>query len=117
MIVKIELERMEFHAYHGCYDTEKVVGNRFTVDLAMDVRTGNAPATDSLEGTVNYVAVYAVVEQQMRTVSNTIENVAFRIDRALRDEFPQIVALRIKVSKYAPPLGGKVERVAVTIDS
>ena len=29
----IELEKMEFFAYHGCYKEEKVVGNYFLVDL------------------------------------------------------------------------------------
>ncbi len=31
----ITLERMEFHAFHGCYDLEQQVGNRFEVDLTL----------------------------------------------------------------------------------
>ena len=27
----IEIEGMEFFAFHGCYETERVVGNKFMV--------------------------------------------------------------------------------------
>ena len=31
----IELENMEFHACHGCYALEQVVGNRFLVNVTI----------------------------------------------------------------------------------
>ena len=33
MEYRIVLQRMEFRALHGCYELERKVGNRFTVDL------------------------------------------------------------------------------------
>ena len=32
---KIELEGMEFHAYHGCFEEEKTSGNLFVVDFTV----------------------------------------------------------------------------------
>lgn len=106
---------MEFHAPHGCYDLEKVVGNRFQIDLAMDVEVGDMPATDELLKSVNYLSVYELVSDVVRIPSNTLENVAWRILEAVNNAFPQIVTSTVKVSKLAPPLGGKVERVSVTM--
>jgi len=106
---------MEFHAPHGCYDLEKVVGNRFQIDLAMDVEVGDMPATDELLKSVNYLSVYELVSEVVRIPSNTLENVAWRILEAVNSAFPQIVTSTVKVSKLAPPLGGKVERVSVTM--
>ena len=106
---------MEFHAPHGCYDLEKVVGNRFQIDLAMDVEVGDMPATDELLKSVNYLSVYELVSEVVRIPSNTLENVAWRILEAVNGAFPQIVTSTVKVSKLAPPLGGKVERVSVTM--
>ena len=40
MEYRINLDRMEFHAYHGCYDLEQVVGNHFTVDLVLTTELG-----------------------------------------------------------------------------
>ncbi len=49
----IELENMSFQAFHGCYDLEKVVGNRFLVDLAIEVEAGEAAREDDLSKSVN----------------------------------------------------------------
>lgn len=111
----IELENMSFQAFHGCYDLEKVVGNRFLVDLAIEVEAGEAAREDDLSKSVNYLTVYEVVRGQMAVVSNILENVALRIIEALYAEFPSISRVTAKVSKLAPPLGGKIEKVSVTI--
>ena len=39
MEYRIVLNRMEFRAFHGCYDLEQQVGNRFTVDLEAQTLT------------------------------------------------------------------------------
>ena len=111
----IELENMEFRAPHGCYDLEKVVGNRYEVSLRMDVEIGDAPQCDELLKSVNYLAVYEQVAEEIAKPSNILENVAWRILERIHRSFPQIVSSTIKVSKLAPPLGGKVERVSVTL--
>ncbi len=111
----IELENMSFQAFHGCYDLEKVVGNRFLVDLAIEVEAGEAAREDDLSKSVNYLTVYEVVREQMGVASNILENVAARIIDALYAEFPEIMRVTVKVSKLAPPLGGKIEKVSVTL--
>ncbi|MBR1958191.1 MAG: dihydroneopterin aldolase [Tidjanibacter sp.] len=115
MNVTIELERMEFRAPHGCYDLEKVVGNRFEVDVMLIVEIGDAAKDDELLKSVNYLTVYDLVAEQMQRPSDTIENVAWRIQECLYGAFNQIVGSKIKVSKLAPPLGGKVKKVSVTL--
>lgn len=115
MIVTIDLENMEFHANHGCYDTEKLVGNRFRVDLSLDAEIGDAAQYDDLSSSVNYVAVYELVRGQMAVAADIIENVAWRIGESVKEEFPQVKTCRVKVAKLAPPVGGKVEKIAVTI--
>lgn len=115
MIVTISIEGMEFKAYHGCYELEKVVGNRFRVDVSIDAEVGDAARKDALNETVNYLSVYELVAVQMKQNSDTIENVAYRIADSLKKDFEKISSVTVKVSKLAPPLGGKVERVSVTV--
>ncbi len=115
MKITIDLENMEFRANHGCYDLEKVVGNRFRVDLSLDAEVGDAAQCDNLRGSVNYVAVYEIVRREMAVPSDIIEHVAWRIAEAVREEFVQVTECRVKVAKLAPPIGGKVERVSVTL--
>lgn len=112
----IRLDRMEFRALHGCYELERKVGNRFTVDLGISAELGNAAAEDNVDLTVNYLSAYGIVREQMRITQHTIERVAANIIGALYAAFPQIRHVKCTVSKLAPPLGGKLEKVSVVLE-
>jgi len=92
MEYRIVLQRMEFRALHGCY------------------------AEDSVEQTVNYLTVYEVVSLQMRITQRTIERVAMNIIEAVYASFRQVRHVKCTVSKLAPPLGGKLEKVSVVLE-
>ena len=111
----IELEGMEFYAFHGCYETEKRVGNHFRVSLRLETGLDAAAQTDSMDDTINYQAVYEVVAGEMKVVSNLLEHVAARIVEALYDRFPPLEKVTVKVSKLSPPLGGPVEKASVVL--
>ncbi|MBP3356316.1 MAG: dihydroneopterin aldolase [Rikenellaceae bacterium] len=111
----IELENMEFRAFHGCYELERKVGNRFSVDVVIESEETGTGRSDDLAGAVNYLTVYRTVAEQMEITSHTLERVCTRIIDALLERWPQVVGVKAKVSKLAPPLGGKIERVSVTM--
>ena len=85
MLYTIQLQDMEFKAYHGCYDLEQKVGNRFNVALTITTHLGDVAQEDAVEKAVNYLTVYEIVE------------------------------VECTVAKLAPPLGGKIGRVSVTL--
>lgn len=113
---KITLENMEFHAYHGCLEHEKQLGNTFQVTLAMELDTTLAGQTDELNDTLNYQAVYDVVKAEMEIPSKLIERVGQRILEAVFNQFPQIQQLNVKLSKFNPPLGAKVQAVSIQLE-
>lgn len=115
MTVTIELENMFFRASHGCYALEKIVGNNFSVDVTIEAQIGDAAQEDSIENTVNYLTVYELVAVEMSIPSNILENVALRIIDSVYGTFSGIEKVRVKVSKLAPPLGGKIEKVSATL--
>ena len=117
MLYTIRLQEMEFRAYHGCYDLEQKVGNRFTVDLRIVTELGQVAAEDSVELAVNYLTVYEVVREVMGHTQRTIERVAMNIIEALKERFPQIEQVTCTVAKLAPPLGGKLHSVSVTLEA
>ena len=115
MLYTIHLQDMEFRAYHGCYDLEQKVGNRFNVALTITTHLGDVAEEDAVEKAVNYLTVYEIVEGQMKVTQRTIERVAQNIINAVKAHFPQIVEVECTVAKLAPPLGGKIGRVSVTL--
>ena len=101
----IELEIMEFHACHGCYALEQVVGNRFLVNVTIEADLSKPARTDNVADTINYLTVFETVREQMKIPSHILEHVARRIIDAIRLRFPLCEKIRVKVSKLAPPLG------------
>lgn len=112
----IRLERMEFRAFHGCYELERKVGNRFHVDLELRAELGAVAERDDVRLAVNYLSVYEIVREVMARTQCTIERVAMNIIEALYAAFPQLRHVRCTVAKLAPPLGGKLDRVSVTLE-
>lgn len=112
----ISIEKMEFYAYHGCFEEERKIGTWFNVDLSMEVDTSKAEMSDNLDDTVNYQEVYAVVKREMMVSSNLLENIGRRILNAVKEAFPAVSYAWVKVRKMNPPLGGKMESVSVELE-
>jgi dihydroneopterin aldolase len=112
----IQLENMEFYAYHGHYKEEQIVGSKFLVTLTLKTNLERPAKTDSLKDTLNYHKAYQVVKNEMSKKSHLLENIASRILDALYSSFPEIDAATIKISKINPPIGGKVDCVTVILE-
>ena len=106
---------MDFHAFHGCYELERLTGSHFEVNLKIVSPLGRVAEDDDVTQAVNYLTVYEVVREQMSITQHTIERVAQNIINALHSAFAQIVSVECTVVKIAPPLGGKVAKVSVTL--
>ena len=111
----IELEGMEFKAYHGCLEQEKVRGNSFTVDFRGEMDLSAAAESDNLNDTVNYGEIYEVVAYEMSIPSELLENVAGRIVKEIEKRFPQFVSFSVRVSKKRPPVDGVAQWSRVTL--
>ncbi|MCK4464292.1 MAG: dihydroneopterin aldolase [Bacteroidales bacterium] len=111
----IQIENMEFYAYHGHYKEEQIVGNKFLVSLTIETDMTKPSLSDSLKDAVNYQAAYRLVETEMEKKSHLLENIAKRILDALYRELDGIKKATIKVAKINPPVGGKVDSVSITL--
>lgn len=113
----IELEGMEFKAYHGCLEQEKVRGNVFTVDFRGELDLSAAAESDNLNDTLNYADIYEIVSYEMSIPSELLENVAGRIVKAIEHRFPQLLRFSVRVSKKRPPVDGVAQWSRVTLTS
>lgn len=111
----IQIENMEFYAYHGHYHEERIIGNRFLVNLDIETNMDEPAKSDQLHDAVNYQEAYNLVKKEMKVKSYLLENIAQRIIDAIYSNFKHIRKVSVKVSKMNPPMGGKIEKVSVTI--
>lgn len=111
----VEIEGMEFYAYHGCFAEEQIVGNKFLVDLKMEANTDKPENTDNIKDAVNYQVAYQLIKKEMEVKSHLLENIASRILKSLFKNLSGIEVATVKVAKINPPMGGKIEKTSVTL--
>jgi len=111
----IQIENMEFYSFHGHFKEERIVGNKFIVDLTIETDMKKPAESDNLKDAVNYQRIYEIVKQQMEKKSHLLEHIAGRILDAVYAEMEGITKATIKVSKMNPPMGGKIGSVSVII--
>jgi len=102
----VKLEGMEFYAYHGYYDEEQKMGNKYNVDLVVSVNVEEASETDKLQYAVNYEALYRIVKGEMLISSRLLEHVAQRIATKVREKYTKIAWAEVAISKFNPPIAG-----------
>ncbi len=112
---QIALEGLEFFAFHGYYDEEQKIGNKYGVDLYLKTDLHAAGTSDKLAETVNYEVLYRVVLIEMQQPARLLEHLAHRILDRVMNEFPRVRRRRVSVSKFNPPLGGICHRAQVTL--
>jgi 7,8-dihydroneopterin aldolase/epimerase/oxygenase len=112
----IQIENMEFYSFHGHFKEERIVGNKFLVNLSIETDMKAPAESDNLRDAVNYQRVYEIVKQQMEMKSHLLEHIAGRILDAIYSELNGITKATVKVSKMNPPMGGKIGSVSVIME-
>jgi dihydroneopterin aldolase len=113
----IAIEGLQFYSHHGYYKEEQVLGGKYTVDIYMQLNIDEAAATDDLKKTVNYEEVYQLTKTEMEVHAKLIEHVCQRILLKIKNKYPDLERVKVRVSKHTPPLKGSVERVYVELEN
>ncbi|MGI4835577.1 MAG: dihydroneopterin aldolase [Janthinobacterium lividum] len=112
---QIALEGLEFFAFHGYYDEEQKIGNKYGVDIYLTTDLYAAGASDKLAETIDYEVLYRLVLAEMQQPARLLEHLAHRILDRVMGELPPVRRARVSVSKFNPPLGGICHRARVTL--
>ena len=113
---KVSLQGMEFYARHGYYEEERIIGNKYSVDVTLELDISEAAAEDKLEGTVNYEQVYEIVQEVMSIDANLLEHLAGKMIKSLKTHFPQVTHSWVRISKYNPPIKGLCQKAIVELE-
>ncbi|NJM94911.1 MAG: dihydroneopterin aldolase [Cytophagales bacterium] len=115
-MIQIALEQIEFFAYHGFYKEEQKIGNKYAVDIQVEINPQEErQMDDKLKDTVNYEELYKIVKAEMKTPAKLLETIAFRIIKAVMEDFASVNVVEVRVSKFNPPIGGVCARASVCV--
>ena len=111
----IRLRGLRARGFHGVLPQERENGQPFVVDVALEVDTAPAAASDALIDTVDYAGLS---ERLLDVVNgepvNLIETLAERL-AALCLADPRVEAVTVEVHKPEAPVTVPVEDISVTI--
>lgn len=105
MTDRIVLRDLVFYGRHGSIPEEQHLGQRFVVDLGLELDLRPAGRADDLDLTVDY-------SQAVEVARGVVEGPPFRLTEAvaeqiaarLLDRFDRLTAVRVRVTKPSPPI-------------
>ena len=113
----IELQGIELHGFHGVLDHERADGQRFLVDVELDLADTTAAASDRIEDAVDYRdVVAAVTEVSDGHAYHLLEALAAALAETLLTRFP-VARVRVRVRKPDVVLSRPVDYAAVALEA
>ncbi|MBO8178354.1 dihydroneopterin aldolase [Aeribacillus pallidus] len=113
---KIFIQEMEFYGYHGVYEEENRLGQRFRVSVTLFLNLQKAGLTDELQHSVNYAEVYMLCKNIVEGKPfKLIESVAETIASSILETFPLVKEVTVTFVKPDPPIPGHYQSVGVEI--
>ena len=110
---KIAVNGMQFYAYHGFYEEENRIGGEYRLDV--EATMPFKATDDDLAQTLNYEIIYNTAAAAMQTPVKLLETVAESINATLRQNYPNIEQLIVRIAKLNPPFGGQVDSAVVEL--
>ncbi|QDR80474.1 dihydroneopterin aldolase [Sporomusa termitida] len=111
---RVTLKNMVFYGFHGVYEFERELGQRFYVDLDMKADLSQAGKSDRLEETVDYVTIYnqtrEIVENQRFQL---LEALSYRIAGEVLRLHPLVEEVIVRIRKPSVPIAAALEYVEV----
>jgi len=111
----LKINNMQFYAFHGVKNEEKIRGQQFAVDVEVVLDLSIAGHSDQLEDTVDVNVIYDLVEETLLEGEfNLLEAVAEHIAQALLNKL-KIEAVTVRVRKPNAPIQGITAGLEVEI--
>ncbi len=102
-MAKITLTNIRLVGHHGYHDAERELGQRFELDVELHTNVQTASQSDKLTDTVNYEAVYRIVDRVVREDRfSLLEALASDIARSILEQFP-VVGIVVRIRKANVP--------------
>jgi dihydroneopterin aldolase len=111
----LRLNDIVLFAHLGVTEAERKVGQRIHIDLDLEMELAQAADTDALGNTVNYEAVYRLVESVVEGSQHRLmESLAGTLIGHLFESFPAH-RIRVRVRKPNVPFAGSLASAEVEL--
>jgi dihydroneopterin aldolase len=113
----IELSGLVLFGHHGYLEEERRLGQRFLVDLWVDVADDRAVASDEIEHTADYRHIAAAVREVFSgPEKQLLEGLAGEVVDTILERFAAVGRVRVRIRKPDVVLDPPAEHAAVILE-
>ena len=98
----IHLHDLKFFAYHGLFEEERKAGNNFEMDV--DVIADIPDSVTKLEHTVDYAAVYSIIDNRMKQPTALLETLVHDLAEKIYQYDNRVKSVSISLKKLSAPI-------------
>ncbi|MBD2848399.1 dihydroneopterin aldolase [Paenibacillus sp. IB182496] len=113
---RMMLKGMQFYGYHGVFEEENKLGQRFGVDLELLLDLREAAASDDIAQSINYADLHALTKEIVEGKPfQLVEALAGAIASKLLDSYTRINEVTVRVVKPHPPFDIQFDGVVIEL--
>ena len=116
MLTTIHIAGLQTFGYHGLFEEERRLGQKFTFDIDATLKSAPTHRDDQLDGSIRYDAVVdAAVSLAGERKYQTLEALGEAIALGLLRRFALIDTISVGVSKFSPPIPHTLSKVGIAV--
>ncbi|WP_419875993.1 dihydroneopterin aldolase [Candidatus Pristimantibacillus sp. PTI5] len=113
---KMIIKGMKFYGYHGVFPEENKLGQKYYVDIELDIDLEQAAVTDDLSRTVNYAEIHALAKTIVEGPPyKLIEALTGHIATRVLEVYTMVNEVTVRVTKPNPPFDIHFDGVTVEL--
>ena len=116
MLTTIQIAGLQTFGYHGLFEEERSLGEKFTFDIDATLNPAPTHRDDRLDASIRYDAVVdAAVSLAGGMKYQTLEALGEVVAIGLLRRFVLIDTITVGVSKFSPPIRHTLGKVGITV--
>ena len=116
MLTTIQISGLQTFGYHGLFEEERRLGQKFTFDIDATLKAAPTHRDDQLDASIRYDAVVdAAVNLAGAMKYQTLEALGEAVAIGLLRRFALIDTITVGVSKFSPPIPHTLSKVGITV--
>lgn len=114
---KMYIKDLELFGFHGVFEEEKKLGQKFIISLELELDLKSAARTGDLSKSVHYGELCEKVEEEFKRVSyNLIETAALNLADFIINEYKIISGVKVFLKKPWAPIKKHLDTVEIMIE-
>lgn len=116
MLTSISIKGLQTFGYHGLFEEERRLGQKFLFDIHGQLAPTHSHQDDALHASVRYDAVVnEVVSISDANKFMTIEALGEAIARGLLARFSPLECVTVGVTKFSPPIQQTIQSAGIEV--